>query len=529
MRDEETEDSRKMTRRTVLAAGAATGIGTLLSPLVAYAGGGSAQSKGQALFQPPGRAGIVPASNLTPGGIVPQVHRFTLKQENIDLPGVSGPAMTVNGSVPGPELRCREGDLLRIIVENKMQMPASVHWHGLLVPNAMDGVPGLTQKPIPPNGLFVYEYPVQQSGTYWYHSHYQLESQLGLHGPLIIEPKHEPHSYDQEIVIFLSDWLNWDPWKVIPHIRDNDLPPDIKPPTGAMGSMGSTQGARGGPKPFGLWNGDSFNVDLAYPTYLINGQSPENPFSVSVKKGSRVRVRLINGSDSSFFRFSIDGHPLNIIASDGQPVMPVEVDDLMICTAERYDFLVDIPESGSFGIRADALGQVRGVSGIMHTTDARPVLPNITPKWGPRTLAYTDLVAPVSTEPAPGPTQFIPLELAGNMKTYIWRMGDKSLKTLFNPNGNAEPLIVDWGNRVTIEYENKSGMYHPMHLHGHFFRLLVDNGKPTHAPLKDTVAVPPHQKVRIEFVADNPGTWFCHCHNMYHLEAGMGRVIEYRI
>src|SRR5262249_23476701 len=166
---------------------------------------------------------VAPGVSLTPGRVEPTRYRFRLEEREVDLTGKRVRAQLVNGKFPGPEIRVKEGDLLRVTVENSLPIPATMHWHGLIVPNPMDGVPGLTQEPIPPNQVYVYEYPVVQSGTYWYHSHYQAQEQAGLHGPFIIEPRNEPHSYDHDFVLFLSDYLEISPWDVVPRIRRGEL------------------------------------------------------------------------------------------------------------------------------------------------------------------------------------------------------------------------------------------------------------------------------------------------------------------
>ncbi|MCH2181781.1 MAG: multicopper oxidase family protein [Mariniblastus sp.] len=442
-----------------------------------------------------------------------------LEQSTIAPLGVPTSATLINGSLPGTEIRYREGDMFRVLVNNRLAVPTSLHWHGMLVPNYMDGVPDVTQLPIGAGESVLYEYPIRQSGTYWYHSHYNFQEQTGMSGTLIVEAKDEPWSYDHDVVVTMSDWLNQEPEGIIPQFRGQQ--PEtaaVKPPPGDYKFPGD----------------QPFNVDINYPGYLLNGRSNKSPWTQKVRAGDRIRLRLINASTSTFFQVMLDGHRMQVIAADGQNVDPIDVDNLVIATAERYDVLVTIGQSGSFSLRAAALGTSQQVVGVIHTADVAPQ-PNLEPaKFTGKSggmANYSALKSPLPTTLPKGPVKEFEIDLGGEMNKYLWSMGGEYYPELFSPDGQAKPLEIRQGDRVRIRMTNSTMMFHPMHLHGHFFRLLPQAGAwdDPLAPLKDTVGVGPKQKIDIEFIADNPGSWFFHCHNLYHLASGMARVVQYTV
>jgi len=410
--------------------------------------------------------------------------------------------ITINGSLPGPEIRMKEGEIFRARVENDLPDQATtLHWHGLLVPSVMDGVPDVSNPPIQPKHFQVYEYPILQSGTYWYHSHVGLQEQLGQSGPYIIEPKKEPLAYDREYVIFLSDWLHTSPYKVLAALQKGrpEQPMD---------------------------KGKPDLSDVTYNSFLMNGKGNANHWSGVAKRGDRIRLRIIGGATSTLFRVMLDKHKMTVVHADGKTVSPVIVDNLLIGMGETYDVIVTMGQgdksSESFTLRAMAQDGSGQAIGVLHTPNATPKANLSKPVWGPKALAYSDLRA---AEPAPMPegqlTKF-DLTLRGNMAKYQWSINDQLYP-------KADRLIIHPGDRVQVTMHNKTGMWHPMHLHGHFFRLSLPGVARKLLPFKSTVNVAPQESLTFEFYADNPGEWIFHCHNIYHLEGGMGRVFSYRI
>ncbi|MEM7222713.1 MAG: multicopper oxidase domain-containing protein [Pseudomonadota bacterium] len=437
------------------------------------------------------RAGFVPTPN--PADYVLKIDNAEVNPDGEKLM----PALLLNGELPGPLLRFTEGELFRVRMENHLKdQPATIHWHGLLVPNAMDGVPGITQVATPAGESFVYEYPLVQSGTYWYHSHYQLQEQQGIHGPMVIEAKAEPLAYDREYVIFLNDWLHSSPYEVVPNIRKG----------AESGEMQMSDGP------------DLADVD--YPSFLLNGRGPKDYWSGVARPGERVRLRIINGSSSSFFKVKIDNHPLVITHADGPAVRPFEVDWVLMGTAECYDVLLTMKDT-SATIQVEALGGGQAL-GVLHAPGTAPVANRAKPDFSGRQLAYSQLQAPEPTGTSAKPDRVYDLTLNGNMAKYVWSMSNQVWP-------DADPLICKRGELVEVSMKNETPMVHPMHLHGHFFRLILPGQDPRFAALKHTVIVHPKETVRFVFLADNPGRWFFHCHNLYHLETGMAREWIYQV
>jgi FtsP/CotA-like multicopper oxidase with cupredoxin domain len=447
-------------------------------------------------------------------------------------------AVTVNGLFPGPEIRVREGTELRIRVENFLDQSTSIHWHGLLVPASMDGVPDVSNYPIAAGRVFVYEFPIRQTGTYWYHSHSDMQEQIGLAGPFVIEEANGPGNIDHDAVVMISDWLHRSPEQVWTTLRGqgsmrngSTMPSSIPPmammkPNGKMpteGGVPSTAMSTDQKKAAGtsMKMGAGSRADLSdvnYDAFLINGKANSNPWVLKARPREHIRLRFINARASTYFRLRLDHIPLQITHADGLAVQPITVDHLLIGMAECYDAVVSLPASGSYTLHAVAQDGSGQAVGVLHTPDVVPA-PNLTmPAFDGRALSYVDLRAVAPTTLPVGPTRSFQLTLQGDMTRYIWTIGGQAYP-------QADPLLIRRGDRVEVEMKNETMMWHPMHLHGHFFRVLQGAGELS--PLKHTVNVAPRETVKFEFTADNPGRWIFHCHNLYHLEAGMARVFEY--
>lgn len=406
------------------------------------------------------------------------------------------PGITVDGRYPGPEIRVPAGSALRVEVANALtDSPTAIHWHGLLVPAGMDGVPDVANYPIASGRVYVYEFPLRQTGTYWYHSHWQLQEQVGLAGALIIEAKDDPR-VDHDVVVMLGDWLYESPYAALETLKKGPPP-----------------GTKMDPSKPDL-------SDLAYDAFLMNGRGKQDPWTLKAKPGARIRLRIINTGASTYFRVRLDGHPMTITHADGLAVRPVTVDHMLMGMAETYDVQVTLARSGSYTLHAVAQDGSGQAIGVIHTPDVAPK-PNLSmPNFDGRALAldYRDLRATSPTTLPSGPSRSMELVLGGNMMKYVWTINGEVYP-------NTAPLLIRRGERVQVNLRNDTSMWHPMHLHGHFFRVLQGAGD--YAPLKHTVNVAPKGTTQIEFIADNPGRWIFHCHNLYHFEAGMARVFEY--
>ena len=683
-------------------------------------------------------------------------YNLTIAKEQVNITGQAVKAMVINGGIPGPTLRFTEGDTARIHVLNEMDVSTSIHWHGVLVPPGMDGVPNVSFPPIAPGTTFTYEFPIRHNGTYWYHSHSDLQEQRGVYGSLVFELPIEIRYSDKDYVVLFSDWTDEDPHTVLRSLKRGSEWYALE--------KGSAQSIFGAARAGKL--GDYFRrelsrmpamdiADVAYDRFLANGE-PET--SLDAEAGETVRLRLIDGSATSYFHLQFAGGPMTIIAADGQDVQPVEKDIFLIAVAETYDVLIKAPESGSWELRATAhdgsgfasvwigegkrhpapdlprpnlynqimaptfarvfaltpagsmgmpdryveegrydrpgmnmemggsegmsgmqgmggtgnmevssnaqgmdqamamgetvgragSGQVSGMqdmgetqgtmdlsgnmpggmtndksgimSGGMAETGPVDAVDNTGAMAMPDTMGVTstgampgmedtvmDETAPMGEQPpdtsvtemapmagmeqgvtmddpivdnsmtasmaasggmTPGgrmygksfrylaadvssskdlavdgmdqrrpgtpyqdlkairptaldmqsPVREVRLTLDGDMERYVWFLNKKALS-------ETDSIHIRKGEAVRFIMINRTMMHHPMHLHGHFFRVI--NGQGDRSPLKHTVDVAPMTTTVIEFAANEVGDWFFHCHLLYHMKAGMARLVHY--
>ncbi|MFN0125998.1 MAG: multicopper oxidase family protein [Verrucomicrobiales bacterium] len=472
---------------------------------------------------------------------------LAIEEKTLELAGKPVPALTVNGSVPGPTLRFQEGDLARIRVRNGLRgEETSTHWHGLLLPNAQDGVPHVTTPPIRPGATHTFEFVLRHAGTYWYHSHTHLQEQRGVYGAIVVQPRAgtavaASDRVDREEVLVLSDWTNESPNEVMRTLargseyyllRRSTLPSILgAAQAGALGDYFSREWGRMPPMDV---------ADVAYDAFLINGQ---RHWHVPGRPGERIRLRIVNAAASTYFYLHWSGGPLRIIEADGMPVVPVSVPRLLIGIAETYDVVLTVPPTGAWELRATAMDGSGHASaqlgdGSWHTaTDPpKPQLYSMDemldlaladrsdnpraainlPRPGP---PYAQLRARRDTSlPSAAPRRRITMRLTGDMARYTWSFDGKTM---------AEDGVVTLrhGEAIELELINDTMMHHPIHLHGHFFRVVSGQGK--RAPLKHTVDVPPMGRRLIEFEANERHSWLFHCHILYHMMTGMGRVFRY--
>jgi FtsP/CotA-like multicopper oxidase with cupredoxin domain len=420
-------------------------------------------------------------------------------------------AWTYNGQVPGPEIRVKEGEIIRVVLKNYLPEGTTIHWHGIPIVNAMDGVPGVTQQSVKPGETFVYEFEARPAGTFIYHSHVGYQLDQGLYGPLIIEPAKPQESYDREYSLVLEDWVMKDGGGIA---RTRRRSPMGRGMMGGMmrGHMGGID-TRGGPL-----------LEPVYDGYAVNGRVYPAIKPLEVKKGDRVKLRLMNVSSATIYYLQLAGHRLTITQTDGNPIKPVDTDVIRIGMGERYDVMFTADNPGYWLLAASEEGFGEGqlqipirYAGSRQKEPIRPVF-----NAGLRMAVYENFQAlnPVENSGADRP-RFYEQFLSGGMHSPFW-----SINNQLYPATN--PLVVRKEERVRLAYLNRSMMPHPMHLHGHFFRV-VNPALPRDRWIhKDTLIVDPMQRVDVEFMADNPGRWFHHCHNLYHMEAGMANVVVYQ-
>jgi FtsP/CotA-like multicopper oxidase with cupredoxin domain len=577
-----------------------------------------------------------------------EVREYKLEIDNkfVNYTGRNVRAMSINDSIPGPVLRFKEGDTARINVHNKMGVETSIHWHGVLVPPGMDGVPFVSFPPIAPGATFTYKFPIRHSGTYWYHSHTGLQEQVGIYGAIVIEPVGDSLKADRDYVVMLSDWTDGDTHEVLRTLkRESEWYALLK---------GSGQSILGAAR-IGML-ADYFMrelqrmpamdiSDIAYDFFLANGK-PET--ALHAEPGETVRLRIIDGGAGTNFHIEYAGGPMTIISADGQDVEPTEVKRFLIAIAETYDILVRVPAGGAYELRATAqdgsgytsvwigsgtrhpapdvprpnlyhamgglklsqlfpltpagdmgmpdryveagkfdrpgmmrmgsmnAGTMSDMDSMNHGShmhemkidrmgkevdvkdmtqsndpmkhdrhsmlstphqkmeagrnkgflnlladDASSYSPLATDGMDPSRPwpPYEKLRAPKSTAlPKNRPVREIRLTLDGDMERYVWFINNKPLS-------ESDSILIRKGEIVRFIIINRTMMHHPMHLHGHFFRVI--NGQGDYAPLKHTVNVAPMSTTVIEFDANEFGDWFFHCHLLYHMKSGMARVVHY--
>jgi FtsP/CotA-like multicopper oxidase with cupredoxin domain len=477
-----------LTRRTFLASAAVAAAGSLLSPLPAF-GASSPDVRAFRLRAAPGRAKLAPALE---GGV---------------------PAWCYNGDVPGPEIRVRQGDRLRIAVDNGLDEETTVHWHGMRVPNGMDGVPHLTQKPIGPGGTFVYEFDAVDAGTFWYHPHQRSFEQVGrgLYGPLIVEEP-QPLRVDRDVTWVLDDWRL---------TREGRISDDF----GNRHDMSH--------------NGRIGNIAT------INGRELD---AFEVRKGERIRLRLINAANARIFGLDFAGHEPVAIALDGQPVTPHRPEGGMVVLgpAMRVDLILDM--TGGTGSRFPVTDRFyRGLEyRLVDLAYAETPLRQRAPDWPmalpANPLAEPDLAAPVRHDVVFNGGMMggmVMREMGGSMGQGTTggmgsMMGMMRAGKIWFVNGVAaeghvmDPMLtLERAGTHVIAMTNATAWHHPIHLHGHSFRVISRNGKPTrHREWQDTVLMAPRERVEIALVADNPGDWMFHCHILEHQAGGMTGVIR---
>ena len=470
-------------------------------------------------------------------------YEFDIDYREINVTGKPVTAMVIDGKIPAPTIEADLNDTLRVTFNNRMDVDTSIHWHGVLLPNDQDGVPYLTTPPIAAGGSLTFEYPVTHTGTYWYHAHTGLQEQRGLYGALVFRDPDETYRYDRELVLVLSDWTDEHPGTVLRNLKREDDYYSLKKDTvqswqgvlknGKQAIKNRIDGAliRMGPMDLS---------DVGYDAFLINGELSLH--NTEIKQGETIRLRIINASASSYFHVEFSGGDMLLIEADGVPVVEKTVERLRLATAETYDVLVHIRDEKRYELRATAEDVSGHASWYLGAGETVPVLPAIKPnlylvshgshsRRRGRTIhadrhghmhhtsEYADLKSKKRTSFDAGrETREIDLTLTGSMERYTWSFDNRTLT-------EVDKIRIKRGEIVRFNLVNETMMHHPIHLHGHFFRVL--NGQGEFAPLKHTVNVPPLDTVTIEFAANEEKDWFFHCHNLYHMKSGMARVVSY--
>ncbi|HAT6978488.1 TPA: multicopper oxidase domain-containing protein [Legionella pneumophila] len=393
-----------------------------------------------------------------------------------------------------------KGDMFHVLVENKSASPITLHWHGLIVPSDQDGVPNVSQILIQPGQNKLFNYRLLQAGTYWMHSHQKFQEQKQLSAPLIIYDKDDPYKDLQEVILFLEDFTYKDPLLIFDQLRNAKM---------GMKKMDA---------------GNDLN-DVNYDAFLANKKTLAAPDVISVQPLKKVRLRIINASSSTNFKIDTGKLSATLIAVDGENIEPIMDNSFPIGVGNRMDLIVEIPSTGgAFPIKALAEGTNKQTGLILKTANTpEPTLsPNTNKKMG--RVNYYELEKKLkgkNTLVSKKINSRLHYVLDGQMKGYIWTMNNESWP-------DVTPKVIHFGDRVEMIYENKSSMSHPMHFHGHVFQVTEIDGQPLNGTMRDTLLVQPHSTVKVQFDALNPGIWANHCHNLYHLNAGMFTTFEYQ-
>lgn len=508
------------------------------------------------------------------------VYHLNVADTIVNYTGKPKHAIAINGTIPAPTLYFTEGDTAEIYVHNSLPEETIIHWHGVILPNQYDGVPFLTTQPIKTGQTYLFKFPIVQSGTYWYHSHVKWQEQNGMYGALIFR-KREAEK-EKEYTLVLSDWIDEKPsqvdrrlhtatdWYAIKKRSTQNYGQAMK--EGFLKAKFTNEWKRMVPMDVS---------DVAYDRVLLNGM--EDNQGPPLKAGEKIRLHIVNGSSSSYFWLQFAGGKITVVASDGADVVPVDVDRMIIGVAETYDIDVTVPEDMSYEFKATTedrtkstslwLGsgmkmpapvlaplnyfkgmemmnsmikmngtmdnkgmnmhdQIMDMNAVMYPelnlnnskkrTPDTPDMPGMdmssTAPSKIVTLKYTMLKSNIPTTLPGGSVKTLHFNLTGNMNRYVWTINNKTVS-------ESDKILIKKGEIVQIILYNGTMMRHPMHLHGHFFRVL--NGQGEYSPLKNTLDIMPMETDTIEFAATESGDWFFHCHILYHMMSGMGRIFSY--
>ena len=493
-------------------------------------------------------------------------YHLSIDYGEVNFKGTTQKTMLINGQLPAPTLYFEEGKKAIIYVTNEMDVESSIHWHGILLPNFQDGVSYLTTPPIKPGTTHKFEFTLKQSGTYWYHSHTGLQEQKGLYGAIVVQAKKKQYQYDHDLVLVLSDWTNEDPHEVLRTLKRGSEWYALK--KGSALSLAEVIKNKVFKAQLALWGQKMPGMDISdvyYDHFLINGQREQK--YLGFKAGEKVRLRIINAGASTYFWMSFGGVPPLLISADGLNVKPLKVSKILQAVAETYDFLITVPKNKSLEIKATAQDGTGFATALIGKGDVlkAPVIPKPDPiqemrkmalmhaghsmghsthkgheahsgheahgtheahgshgksdhSEPPQTFNYNQLESLEKTAFSNPHLKEIHLNLTGNMLRYVWSFNGQTLS-------QSDRIPIKKGETLRLHLHNNTMMHHPMHLHGHFFRVLNQKGEK--APLKHTVDVPPMQTVIIEFNPEEKGDWFFHCHILYHMKSGMSRVFSH--
>jgi FtsP/CotA-like multicopper oxidase with cupredoxin domain len=488
-------------------------------------------------------AGVLPILPDAARGAPPAPKRLVAGTRMLEVNGRPAKVFGLTGPDGRPGIRLAAGERFHVELANESGARTLVHWHGQLPPWTQDGFPWPQTPPIANGTVQSYDYaPIP--GTYWMHSHHDMQEQSLMTAPLIVHDAAELREDRQEVVLMLHDFTFRTPEEVLAGLtgttvataramaqRTEQAPADKRDANPRLMDMaggepglampGMTMPGMSMSGPGGMQMHMDLN-DVHYDAFLANDRTLADPQIVRVERSGRIRLRVINGASSSQFWIDLGDLVGHVVATDGHPVHPAAGNRFPLAMAQRLDILIDLPQAGAFPIVARLEGDGRQ-TGIVLATAAAPVS---------RIAESAETAPPVdqslearltAVEPLPPRSADIAHDIAlgGGMKPYAWSLNGEIWP-------QVSPLMLSKGQRVEIDLVNRTMMAHPIHLHGHVFQVIAIDGRPMQGAVRDTVLVMPMGRVRIAFDADNPGRWALHCHNLYHMVTGMMTEFRYQ-
>ena len=489
------------------------------------------------------------------GGTASPPTVLQVKRRTIEVNGKSASVLGVSQPDGTQGLVTKVGQQFRVHLENQLDVPTLIHWHGMTPPWQQDGVPGISGPPVAPGGTAEYDFPLRFGGTFWMHSHQGLQEQEQLAAPLIIHDDRD-RTGQQEVVVLLSDFSFTPAEQIFESLRKAgpmagmapastpaaakpsamagmNMPgaPAAKPAASSTGTMASMPppatkpraSAMGAMAPGGKAAPPDLN-DVKYDAFLANDRTLGDPEVVTVEPGGTILLRVINGSSMSAYHLSLGAQNGELIAVDGFRVKPVIGRRFPITVAQRLDIRIKIPRKPAAHPILAILEGERNQTGVILKAGGAPVsrIPDMAAAASPaltldleRSLRATQPLTPRKTD------RVHQVDLTGEMVGYIWSINGVPWTK------DVPPLPVSKGERVELVFQNRTLMPHPMHLHGHEFQVVEINGKRFPGAVRDTVLVTPGARVVVAFDANNPGYWAMHCHLLYHMDAGMFTTVRY--
>jgi FtsP/CotA-like multicopper oxidase with cupredoxin domain len=484
-------------------------------------------------------ASVLPILPDATRGARPAPKRLVAGRRVLEVNGRPAKVFGLTGPDARPGIRLAAGERFRVEFANETGTRTLVHWHGQLPPWTQDGFPWPQTPPIANGAVQSYDYaPI--AGTYWMHSHHDMQEQSLMTAPLIVHSTAELREDRQEVVLMLHDFTFRTPLEVLAGLtgtsvaaaqvvaqKTEEAPADKsaasvpKPHIVEMAGHVPGMAMPGMSGPGRMQRHMDLN-DVHYDAFLANDRTLADPQIVRVERGGHIRLRVINGASSSQFWIDLGELVGRVVATDGHPVHAVAGNRFPLAMAQRLDILIDLPRAGAFPILAQLEGDSRQTGIVLATQGGHiPRIPDGTQAAPPVDQSLENRL--MAAEPLPPRSADIvqTIVLGGGMKPYAWSMNGEHWP-------QVSPLMLTKGQRVEIDLVNRTMMAHPIHLHGHVFQVIAIDGEPIRGAVRDTVLVMPMGRVRIAFDADNPGRWPLHCHNLYHMVTGMMTEFRYQ-